>query len=61
MKENDIVTVFGDPIHLKHPIDQARLVKKISDQGDLEHWYVEYINDEGHKYDALIKKDEKQP
>ena len=58
MKENDIVTIFGDPVHLKYPIDQARLIKKLSEHGILEQWSIEYINDEGHKYTASIKKDE---
>ena len=58
-KENDIITVFGNPIKLEHPIGQARLVKKISDCNDsktVEYWEVEYLNDEGHTYPALIRK-----
>ena len=55
-KENDIVTVFGNPAKSEYPIDQARLIKKISDMGAFERWWVEYTNDEGHKYDALIRK-----
>jgi len=56
MKPNDIVTIFGNPAKSTNPIDQARLIKKISDVGEFERWYIEYLNDEGHKYDALIKK-----
>ena len=60
MKEGDIVMVFGQPIKLTHPIGQARLVKKIKDQGSIELWHVEYTNDEGHTYEAFIKKDGKK-
>ena len=58
MKENDIVMIFGNPVENKYPIDQAKLVRKISDKSDkLEAWYVEYLNDTGKEYVALIKKD----
>jgi len=56
MKKDDIVTIFGDPVHLKYPIDQAKLIKKLSDHGVLEQWTVEYLNDLGHKYTVTIKK-----
>ena len=52
----DVVMVFGQPLKLKSPIGQAKLIKKISDNEILEHWYVEYLNDEGHNYEAFIKR-----
>jgi hypothetical protein len=57
MKEGDIVTVFGNPVKCEQPIDQARLIKKVNDLGICEEWTIEYTNEEGHRYNALIKKD----
>ena len=60
MKQGDIVMVFGDPINLKYPIGQAKLIRKISDCNDyVQQWNVEFLDDEGHTYPALIKKDGK--
>lgn len=60
MKPNDIVMIFGHPIKLEHPVGQARLVRKLTDcKGLMEQWEVEYLDDEGHTYPALIKKDGK--
>ena len=57
MKPNDIVMVFGNPIKCTHPIGQAKLIKKIEDHGNLlEGWKVEYLDDQGHFYNTLIKK-----
>ena len=57
MKPNDIVMVFGDPIGCTHPIDQARLIKQVSDPTPkIEQWWVEYLNEPGRQYIALIKK-----
>jgi hypothetical protein len=52
----DVVMIFGQPMKLTHPIGQAKLVKKISENEILEHWFVEFLNDEGHTYEAFIKK-----
>jgi hypothetical protein len=63
MKSGDIVTIFGNPIKLEYPVGQARLVKKSSDCNKsqiVEQWEVEYMDDEGHTYPALIKKDGKR-
>lgn len=62
MKKDDIMMVFGNPVKMKYPIGQAKLIKKISDCNEsqvVEYWEVEYLNDEGHTYPALIKKDGK--
>lgn len=56
MKPGDIVMIFGSPIKLEHPNGQARLIQKLTDNGKLEQWQVEYLDDEGHFYNALIKK-----
>jgi len=57
MKEGDIVMVFGNPAKCTHPIDQAKLIKKIGDSNEIfEQWLVEYLNDPDHHYNALIKK-----
>jgi hypothetical protein len=56
-KPGDIVMVFGNPVKCTNPIDMARLVKFIGNHSSiLEEWMVEYLDDEGHLYDALIKK-----
>jgi hypothetical protein len=59
MKKGDIVMVFGNPIKLQQPIGQARLIKKLPStnlNSVLEQWQIEYLDDEGHVYEALIKK-----
>jgi len=58
MKPGDIVTIFGNPIKLEHPVGEAKLIKPISRENKLEQWEVEYLNDEGHTYMVLIKKDD---
>ena len=55
-RPGDIQTIFGNPAKLEHPIDQARLIKCVRDCVTLEQWTVEYLNDEGHTYNVLIKK-----
>ena len=56
-KIDDIVQTFGNPAKSTHPIGQAKLIKKLEYQGDLlENWRVEYLDDEGHTYNCLIKK-----
>ena len=52
----DIVMVFGNPMKLTHPIGQARLIKKISETDTIEHWRIQYLNDENNTYDQFIKK-----
>lgn len=66
MKSGDIQMIFGNPVKLEYPIGQARLVKKLSDCNEnlvpmfhVEQWEVEFLDDEGHTYPALIKKDTK--
>jgi len=56
-KPGDIVMTFGNPIKCTYPIGQAKLIKKIGDhQHMLENWSVEYLDDEGHFYNTLIRK-----
>jgi hypothetical protein len=55
-KPGDIQMIFGNPAKCTHPIDQAKLIKKISETENLEQWEVEYLNDPEHHYNALIKK-----
>lgn len=55
-KKGDIVTVFGNPVECTYPIGQARLVELIKDSETEQAWNVEYTNDEGHIYLAVIKK-----
>ena len=57
MKPGDIVQTFGNPVKCETPIGMARLIRKLNEQGTLlENWQVEYLNDEGHYYNCLIKK-----
>ena len=56
LKIGDIVMVFGNPFKCEHPIDQARLIEKLTESTNLEQWRVEYLNDEGLFYNVLIKK-----
>ena len=56
-RPNDIVMAFGNPIKCLVPTGQCKLIKKIRDVGNiLEEWSVEYLDDEGRFYTALIKK-----
>ena len=56
MIPGDIVQTFGNPVKCETPIGQARLIKKIGDVSKiLENWQVEYLDDEGHYYNCLIK------
>ena len=57
-KPGDICMIFASPLNCEKPIDQARLLKLIRDCGKLEQWSIEYLNDEGQFYEALIKKEE---
>jgi hypothetical protein len=56
-KPGSIQTIFGNPVKLTNPIDQAKLIRKISDTEYLEQWEIEYLNEPGHLYIALIRKD----
>ena len=60
MKENDVVMIFGNPLKSMYPIDQAKLIEKVSELPLFEEWWVEYLNEPDHKYVALIKKDEQK-
>ena len=55
-KPGDIIMIFGSPLRCEVPISQAKLIKFIRDLGKLEEWEVEYLDQEGHFYTALIKK-----
>ena len=56
-KPGDIKMIFGNPIKCEGPIDQGRLIKKIRNVAvKLEEWRIEYLNEEGQFYTALIKK-----
>jgi len=56
-KPDDIVMVFGNPVKCETPVGQCRLIKKRRDiRTILEEWNVEFLDNEGHFYDALIKK-----
>ena len=57
-KPGDICMIFGSPIKMECPIDQAKLIEKKGDVGNLEEWWVEYLNDPEQQYIALIKKSE---
>ena len=55
MEKDNIVMIFANPIMCTHPIDQARLVKRIIKYTSIEYWQVEYTNEEGRLYDAWIR------
>ena len=55
-KSGDIKMIFCNPVKCEGPIDMARLIEKISDQGGCEYWLVEYLNESSRKYPVLIKK-----
>ena len=56
-KPGDVVMIFGSPVKLEHPIDQAKLLEKKRDSSPfLEEWWVEYLNEPDRRYIALIKK-----
>ena len=56
MKEGDIVMAFGDPIRLRIPLGQVRLIKKLGDYGRVEEWNIEYLNSPGHYYNLMLHK-----
>jgi len=60
MKPGDIRMIFIDPHNCESPVDQARLIKLKQDCGKLQLWTVEYLNEEGHYYDVLIKKEREE-
>jgi hypothetical protein len=55
MKRNDIVTIFGDPLGLKNPVGQARLVDPILKSSSFEVWSVEFLDQEGLLFTKLIR------
>jgi hypothetical protein len=55
-KPGDIVVVFGNPLKSERRVGQAKLIQKLSESTNLEQWSVEYLNNEGYFYNALIKK-----
>ena len=52
----DVVMIFGQPMKLTHPIGQARLIEKIFETDTIEHWRIQYLDDENNTYDQFIKK-----
>jgi hypothetical protein len=56
MTKDDIVTIFSNPITLKFPEGQARLVNKVQELTTLEIWEVEFLDQEGKLYRRLIRK-----
>ena len=66
MRPGDIVMVFGNPIKLTNPLGQARLVKKLPDNATnnpiiIEHWEIEFLDDEGHTYNQFIRNADGTP
>ena len=56
MKPGDIVMIFGNPVKCEIPVGQAKLIKKLCEHNaTLESWEVEYLDNIGYTYDALIK------
>lgn len=56
-RPGDIEMIFGDPKNNKYPIGQARLVEFIRNHNShFELWFVEFLNDEGHFYEHLLKR-----
>ena len=47
--------IFANPIRCTHPIDQARLIKRIFKFTSMEYWEFEYLNEEGHLYEAWVR------
>lgn len=57
MEIGDVKMIFGSPIRMEHPIGEAKLRKKVMDlPNDCEEWWIEYLNNPGREYIALIKK-----
>jgi hypothetical protein len=56
-KPGDIEMIFGNPVKCTTPVGLARLNQHIRDVSDhVEQWLVEYLDQEGHFYEALLKK-----
>jgi hypothetical protein len=55
MKQGDIVTIFGNPLGLKNPVGQARLVNPIQKFTSIELWEVEFTDQEGMLFKKLIR------
>jgi hypothetical protein len=55
MKQGDIVTIFGNPLGLKNPVGQARLVNPIQKFSSIELWEVEFTDQEGMLFKKLIR------
>jgi hypothetical protein len=56
MKTGDIVMIFGNPVKFENPIGQTKLIQRATEVRSLEEWWVEYLDDPGKQYIALIKK-----
>lgn len=60
MKAGDIVMVFADPLEMKHPQGQAKLIECVEGHGVCEMWTVEFLDLPDHRFNVLIKvNDEK--
>lgn len=56
-KPGDIEMIFGNPIKSKDKCGLARLDTYIGNTSEnIEQWLVEYLNQEGHYYEAFLKK-----
>jgi len=55
-KPGDIVMGFGDPKNSRRPLGQVRLNKHLQSLANLELWFVEYLDHEGHFYELWLKK-----
>lgn len=53
----DIEMVYGDPKNSRRPVGLARLKEFVNNvNSHYELWFVEYLNNEGYTYEALLKK-----
>jgi hypothetical protein len=58
-KPGDVLMIFEDPMQLKGPKGQARLLRFIKEASPIcEEWIVEYLDDEEQQYTALVRKEE---
>jgi hypothetical protein len=52
----DIIFYYGNPKNPNGKGEQARLIKKIRNQGNFEEWQVEFLDQPEYFYNVLIKK-----
>lgn len=56
MKPGEIVMIYTDPMNLKQPEGQAKLMELITSCETSEYWRVEFLDSPGKLYPRLIKK-----